>query len=69
MEFCTKIESFVVLSTYKGKPNKYFDSFDKAINYANSIKKACWRNQGFGICKWCDNEWFFVMKCVKMTNI
>ena len=58
----------VVLSTQQYKPNKYFDSFDEAMEYANSIQVACCLDEGFSIYKWVNNEWIFVIKWVKEST-
>lgn len=59
----------VVLSTQEYKPNKYFDSLDKAMKYANSIQLACCLGEGFSIYKWVNNKWVRVMKLVKRNYV
>lgn len=55
----------VVLSTQAHYPNKYFDSFDEATEYANLIQKACCLQEGFSVYRWVDGKWIFVMKWIK----
>lgn len=61
--------SVVVLSTQEYRPNKYFDSLDDAMKYANSIQLACCLGEGFSIYKWVNNKWVFIMKWVKRNYV
>ena len=58
----------VVLSTQEYHPNKYFDSFDEAMKYANLIQLECCPQEGFSVYRWVDSKWIFVMKWIKKDD-
>jgi hypothetical protein len=52
----------VVLSTQEYRPNKYFDSFDEAMEYGNKVQQLKRLYGGYNVYKWRHNKYVRVLR-------